>query len=206
MTSETVTYPSDLFFCPQHKANNETESEALTRFKPLVMHLVHQECKGQYVHGACGMDDYCQEAMIALLTAYRTYDPERGPFAAFASTVIRSRLKRVKHAMLSGDDSYTTYLRRGNNYMPRTPLHEDIDQIDLCHPDGFEIDDTRIDVENFLGRTAQPARSVLAMKMAGTPTGIISRRLGIHRNTVANIRRSAARRYNREMERGEATS
>ena len=71
--------------------NPEACTELIERNAGFVRQLAG-EIEKLYPCAAIGFEDYEQEGRIALLRAARLFDPDRGSFLTFASTVIRSAM------------------------------------------------------------------------------------------------------------------
>jgi RNA polymerase sporulation-specific sigma factor len=73
--------------CAAQREDRRAQEELLRRYEPLVRHTVwrlHLPCR-------CDRDDIAQEARLALLRAIRAWQPERGPFCAFAAHCVRTK-------------------------------------------------------------------------------------------------------------------
>lgn len=87
-----------------HRNDRRAEEELLRRYEPLVRALV---ARVRLPYG-CDRDDLAQDARLGLLGAIRAWQPDRGPFGAFAARCARGQVVKAldragarKHQVLS---------------------------------------------------------------------------------------------------------
>jgi RNA polymerase sporulation-specific sigma factor len=114
--------------CAAQRGDSRAQEVLLRRYEPLVRHTVWRlrlPCR-------CDRDDIAQEARLALLRAIRAWQPDRGPFCAFAAHCVRTKTASAltaararKHQPLSQALSLDWSAPPSTNPFMRAPLDEE---------------------------------------------------------------------------------
>ena len=147
-------------------------------------------CARRYYDRGADRDDIEQEALVALLTAFRLYDPGRGTFRSWARLVIHRRLIEIVRASTRQPAAILTDAAR----TCRSEDGEPVDVLDLLPArDGDPV--TVLETKEELARIIRAARSLTALErraLAGVVNGIRYDQLGDPKsidNAVTSARR-----------------
>lgn len=155
------------------KSGNDRAFNILAeRFSQTVMAL-----SAKYFSVSLTRDDWLQEGMIGLLSAVRSYNPEKGAaFATYASVCISNRLKSVCRRV-SGNAN--------------APLDESLEFTDSVVPPAVSVEESYISneyrrfiSENFFSVLSETERSVIGFYIAGFSYREIADRLGMTKKSV----------------------
>jgi RNA polymerase sigma factor (sigma-70 family) len=101
------------------------ERELLCRYEPLVQRVVWK----LRLPPGCEREDLAQEARVGLVAAIRAWQPERGPFPAFADRCVSNQALlaletncRHKHQLLSRAASLDTRIAHDRSANARRPI------------------------------------------------------------------------------------
>ena len=125
-------------------------------------------------------DEYRQIAWIALWQAYSNFNPEKGPFPAYASAVIRGRL--------------LTEMKRRKQYKVRFELKDQINDKCTYQPsNAFEMD------WHFSFLSPREKLWLQAAIIEGFGTKDIAKRYGVTQDTVRSWKKSAVKKLKQQL-------
>lgn len=155
------------------KSGNDRAFNILAeRFSQTVMAL-----SAKYFSVSLTRDDWFQEGMIGLLSAVRSYNPEKGAsFATYASVCITNRLKSVCRRVAGNANA---------------PLDESLEFTDSVVPPAVSVEESYISneyrrfiSENFFSVLSETERNVIGFYIAGFSYREIADRLGMTKKSV----------------------
>ena len=143
--------------------HNPALEELLRCYEPLIGAIVAR----MHLPGGCERADIAQEARLGLLRAIRAWQPERGPFPAFAALCARNQALRALDAAGARKHQFLNRAHSLEDHEPRAKAPLKLLEAPLAAADAHEPGESRFTVPlgeqlPSAGTDADPLRIVIA--------------------------------------------